>query len=182
MFKVKGKRIDLRTPAIEDAEDIIRYIGDYEVNKWLINVPYPYTRKDFIYYLRHIVRKGMRKKTDYCFCIHEKKLDEVIGGVGIHKVDRKHGLAEMGYWLARAHWRKGYATEAIDLSLRFAFRRLKLRKVYLLIYGGNKGSAALAEKAGFKLEGTLRKHRIMFGKVHDELRYGLLREEYEAKS
>ncbi|MBW2967827.1 GNAT family N-acetyltransferase [Candidatus Woesearchaeota archaeon] len=182
MVVLKGKRIDLVTPTMKHCDDVVRHIGVKAVNKWLVNVPYPYRKKEYLQFMESMVKKKQKVKTDYLFFIREKERGEIIGGVGIHKVDRAHNNAEIGYWVAKPYWRKGYAYEAARLALKYCFKILKLNKIYLKIYDGNKASAALAKKLGFTEEGVLRKHRKFGGKYADELRYGMLRSEFAKKN
>ncbi|MBW2965154.1 GNAT family N-acetyltransferase [Candidatus Woesearchaeota archaeon] len=181
-IRLKGKRIDLYIPTMKDVDGIVKHANDPKIAQWLDNLPHPYKRKDGEFFVKKIVRKGVEAKTDYPFVIYEKEHGEIIGGIGIHHVNNKHKHAEIGYWIGRKFWRQGYGTEAVNLLLRFAFRRLKMNKVYARAFGPNKASQALLKKAGFKPEGLFRKHSFKHGKFHDEPRFGLLREEYDKQN
>lgn len=182
MLKIKGDRIDLIIPTMRHVEDIRKHINDAKVAKWLDNAPYPYHRKHGEFFVKKIVQPGIKNKTDYPFSIHEKEHDEIIGGIGIHHINRKHKTGEIGYWIGRKYWRKGYATEALKLILRFGFKRLKLAKINARTFSPNKASQGLLKKAGFKPEGLFRKQLAKHGKRHDEHRFGLLREEYDKQN
>ncbi len=79
---------------------------------------------------------------------------EVIGHVGLSPVA---GGAEVGYAIAAAQQGQGYATEALNETLRWAFSELELPRVLGIVASDNRGSIRVLEKAGFTLvEETLR--------------------------
>ncbi|AQK62395.1 uncharacterized N-acetyltransferase p20 [Zea mays] len=84
---------------------------------------------------------------------------------------------ELGYVLARAHWGKGVATAAVRRALRDAFADLEpegLRRVEALVDVGNPASQRVAEKAGFRREGVLRRHYWHKGRARDMVMYSFL--------
>ena len=178
---IKGKRIDLIIPTMKDVDDICRNINDKLVAKYMSNVPHPYKRKDGEFFIKKIVKKGLKAKTDYPLSIYEKQKKEVIGGIGLHNIDKNNQRAEVGYWLGRKYWRQGYISEALGMILNFGFRRLKLRKIWAGVYHPNIPSQKLLMKAGFAKEGLLRKHTLKSSKEYDNVMFGMLREEYERK-
>jgi RimJ/RimL family protein N-acetyltransferase len=84
---------------------------------------------------------------------------------------------ELGYVLARAHWGKGVATAAVRRALRDVFADLEpqgLRRVEALVDVGNPASQRVAEKAGFRREGLLRRHYWHKGRARDMVMYSFL--------
>jgi ribosomal-protein-serine acetyltransferase len=63
---------------------------------------------------------------------------------------------EIGYWLRPAHRGRGYVTEAVKALSRFAREHLQVHRLEIRTDARNKASAAVARRAGFKLEGRLR--------------------------
>jgi RimJ/RimL family protein N-acetyltransferase len=166
---------------MKDVDDICRHINDRLVARYMSNVPHPYKRTDGEFFIRKMVKKGIKAKTDYPLSIYEKQKKEVIGGVGLHKVDLKNRHAEVGYWLGRKYWRQGYVSEALGMILDFGFRKLKLKRIWAGVYHPNIPSQRLLMKAGFTKEGVLRKHTRKGSKEYDNIMFGMLREEYERK-
>jgi RimJ/RimL family protein N-acetyltransferase len=66
------------------------------------------------------------------------------------------GQAEVGYWGTREHRGNGYITEAAVTAARWAFTRMSVDRLEWRAEVGNKASRAVAERAGFTLEGILR--------------------------
>ncbi len=112
------------------------------------------------------------------FAIMKNEDSHVIGIISI-SVDWVNHIGEIGYWIGVEYWGKGYVSEAVKLILEYAFKYLNLVKVYAHVVSGNKASARVLEKNGFKLVGKYRKHlHIPNEGYKDVLVYDLLREEY----
>lgn len=86
--------------------------------------------------------------------------------------------ARLTYCLASSAWGHGYATEAADALLGWAFDTLDLNRVQAECDTRNAASARVLEKLGFQLEGTLREDCVVDGVVSDSWVYGLLRREF----
>jgi RimJ/RimL family protein N-acetyltransferase len=69
---------------------------------------------------------------------------------------RSLGVAEVGFWTAKEHRGNGYITEATLAASHWAFTRLSIDRVEWRAEVGNKGSRAVARRAGFTIEGVLR--------------------------
>jgi len=87
--------------------------------------------------------------------------------------------ARMGYCLDEAAWGKGFATEAAEALLRWAFDALDLNRVQAETDTRNTASSRVLEKLGFIREGWLREDCIVDGEVSDSWVYGLLRREWK---
>ena len=104
---------------------------------------------------------------------------ELVGTLNTHSCNPRAGIFSYGIVIFRAHWRKGYAREAIWLVLRHFFHELRYQKANAQVYAFNEASARLHESMGFRLEGRLRNMVFTGGQPHDELHYGLTREEFD---
>lgn len=108
----------------------------------------------------------------------ENERGEVVGDLTTHHCDPLAGAFSYGITIPREHRRKGYASEAIALVLRYYFRELRYQKVTVSVYSFNERSARLHEKLGFQLEGRMRRTVFSDGHLCDELIYGLTVEEF----
>jgi RimJ/RimL family protein N-acetyltransferase len=91
------------------------------------------------------------------YLIENPETDEVIGssGLSFETPDR----ASVGYVLAEREWGKGFATEALAAVLTQA-ERAGLGRVSALCHVDHRHSRRVLEKAGFDLEGRLRRHTV----------------------
>jgi ribosomal-protein-alanine N-acetyltransferase len=181
-MKLETKRLILRKPKLSDWRDIIEGIGEYDVSKMLLVVPYPYTKKDADNFIKIKIKKWKEKNLDdYLFFIELKSEKKVIGAIGIHKINKFSETGTTSSWIKKKYWRNGYMTEAKIVVNDFAFNKLKLRRLDSFVYTDNKASNATQLKMGYKLEGTKRKavKSKASGKIHDENIYGLLKEDWK---
>ncbi len=88
--------------------------------------------------------------------------------------------ATLGYVYGEVAWGQGYATEAADALLDWAFDTLDLNRVQAETDTRNLASARVLEKLGFVREGTLREDCVVNGDVSDSWVYGLLRREWRS--
>ncbi|TJZ65635.1 GNAT family N-acetyltransferase [Chitiniphilus eburneus] len=77
----------------------------------------------------------------------------LLGACGLHHPDWDEDSFAIGYWLHRAHWGHGYATEAVDALVGMAHRHLGMRYFTIDCDVRNLASARVAERAGFVLQG-----------------------------
>ena len=83
--------------------------------------------------------------------------------------------AEVGYWLGEPYWGRGIATRALVGFTRFAFAAYDVERLYALPLAANEPSCRVLEKAGYELEGRLRRSAVKDGKVQDQMLYAILR-------
>jgi RimJ/RimL family protein N-acetyltransferase len=119
-------------------------------------------------------------REDLTVAIVEKQSGTIVGGSGLHRIDWKLRLFEIGYWLRQDAQGHGYATETVQLLTRLAFDELDANRVELRIDARNVPSLRVAERAGYVLEGTLRrKMPAPDGTAADMHVLALIREEYQ---
>lgn len=95
-------------------------------------------------------------------------------------IDARHG--ELGYWLGEPFWGRGIAGEAVRLFSAYLFDDLGLVRIQANVFGWNPASGRVLEKAGFELEGRLRKAVFKDGNVTDRLIYGRVNPAWDRSS
>ena len=178
-MKLETNRLIIRIPETKDAKAIAQ-----SLNNKKMTMPYPYNismAKDFI--KKSMNQNKEKKVMNYDFVIELKSEKKVIGSIGLSEIDYFRGIGGIGYWLDEKFWKQGIISEAVEEVLKFAFGKLKLRRINLTCNGKNEGSKAVAEKFGFKLEGIIRKAHVPLstGKIADKCYYGLLKKEWNIK-
>lgn len=102
---------------------------------------------------------------------------EMIGGVGLtFGSDVYRRSAEIGYWLGEPFWGRGITTAAVIAVTDYAFAEHDVVRVEAAVFESNPASARVLEKAGYVLEGRLRKSVTKDGHTLDELMYARIRE------
>ncbi len=99
-------------------------------------------------------------RRDLCFHLHARRADgspgRLLGGTGLHRIDWTVRRFEIGYWIRPDAAGQGLVGEAVQLLTALAFDRLAARRVEIRCDARNTRSRAVAERAGFALEGVLR--------------------------
>lgn len=106
--------------------------------------------------------------------------DVLIGFIALHSIEWNNGTTLLSMGIGEAAYRdKGYGSEALRLTLRYAFTELNLYRVGLNVIGSNERAIRAYEKAGFVREGVTRGQVHRDGQRFDLIWMGMLREEWE---
>lgn len=107
-----------------------------------------------------------------------KGTDKIVGSVDFNH-RHEDDVLEIGYTLHPDYWGRGYVPEAARALIDLAFKDLGLHKIELTCFGYNLQSQRVAEKLGFTLEARIRDRKDAQGNCCDDLRYALLKSEWE---
>lgn len=165
----------LRPYSIWDAEDLQQLINDKDIASTMINIPHPYTLEDAIEFLGKR-EENYRETGSLQFAITHKD-DYFIGGIGL-SINKKHENGEIGYWIGKQYWGKGYCTEAAGAVVKYGFEVLGLNRIHATHMSRNPASGRVMQKIGMKYEGRLRQDRKKWDKFEDMELYGILRSDY----
>jgi RimJ/RimL family protein N-acetyltransferase len=150
-----------------DLDALVRHANNRKIS---INLrdrfPHPYTARDGRAFLKQTLAE--HPETTFAIAVG----DEAIGTIGYQlQGDVERVSAEIGYWLAEPFWGRGIATDALLALTRYAIETHDLTRIYALPFASNAASCRVLEKAGFRLEGRLRRSAIKDGVVIDQLQY-----------
>jgi [ribosomal protein S5]-alanine N-acetyltransferase len=141
---MKTKRLTLRPLEDRDAPRIAALAGDWAVASMTARIPYPYDES-----YAHLWISGLE---DGEF-VRGVELDgELIGATGYFGDD--DGAAEIGYWIGKPWWGRGFATEAASMMVRYCFTTAALPRIVCCHFVDNPDSQRVIEKLGFKSTGT----------------------------
>ena len=161
-------------------QHIIHYLDSDKVySENTANMPYPYKEADAEFLIHEVVDKGFENETDFVFAIRNKENGLIMGLIGIHHWDKVNQRAEIGYWLGKEFWNKGYVTEAMTEVLAFGFKVLNLNKMFAVFFPHNPASGRVMEKCGMKQEAVLKQEIYKNGKFLDFVRYSILKEDFK---
>ena len=129
---------------------------------------------------REWMEKQLEEEPDtFWFAIRALEDDRLLGQIDLEVTSWGGRDAFVGIGIGeREFWGKGYGTDAMSLTLRYAFAELNLRRVTLNVFEFNERAIRSYEKIGFRLEGRQRQAIIREGRRWDILYMGILREEW----
>ena len=161
------ERSDVRSWRATDLEPLVRHANNRNI--W-INLrdrfPYPYGHGDG----RRFIRAARKMVPETFFAIAVN--GEAVGGIGYvlqHDVERVS--AEIGYWLGEPFWGRGITSEALAAVTRYAIEQHQLTRLFAVPFAYNTASCRVLEKAGYVLEGRLRRSAIKDGQIVDQFQY-----------
>lgn len=174
---IETERLRLTELKAGDVAAIVQQAANKKISEFTVNLPYPYTEKDAIYWINQ-ANQGFRSKTQVIFAIRMKPTDDFIGGIGL-TIEQRHNRAEIGYWLAEPFWNKGYTTEATRAVIAFGFGQLNLQKLTSSHLEQNPASGKVMINSSMSKEGELKEHILKNSVYHTLLLYGLTRTDFE---
>lgn len=161
-----GKRVRLRALSETDLDQVMSWVNDETVTKYLSQVNQVSSRSQEAEYLQRMMRGEEHARA---FSM-ETISGEYLGLCSLHDIDFVHRHAELGIIIGRSDLQgKGYGTEAVRLLLRVAFDVLNLHKVYLRVVGSHHQAIRVYAKCGFREAVRFRRHCFIDGAWHDDL-------------
>src|SRR5262249_52748893 len=103
--------------------------------------------------------------------------NRLVGTIGLDGPALR-GKLMMGDWIGEKYWNKGDASEAAREGISYAFGRLGVVRVDAYFFPENPASGRVMEKAGMKLEGTMRNYVIKDGNARDSVMYAITVEDW----
>ncbi len=164
----------LREPVLSDAEAIFEeYASDPEVTRYMTWVPHQTlaTVSEFLEELDSRAKSG----EEFSWVITTNDADRAVGMIGARVREFK---VDIGYVLGRAHWGKGYMTEAVSTLSEWMLARSEVFRVWAVCDIENPASARVLEKSNFMREGILRRwmsHPNLSSEPRDCFMYGRVR-------
>jgi ribosomal-protein-serine acetyltransferase len=121
-----------------------------------------------------------KEKTGYYFYVRSIETNNLIGYIGIKKIDYHISKCELFYFIDKEFEGKGIISKAVSEVINLCFNELKMNKIFICTSKVNFASQQIALKNDFVLEGTLREEFKSFeGELEDINYYGLLKSGYE---
>lgn len=171
---LQTRRLVLRGFTMADVPAVQRLANDPDVARNTLNIPHPYTNQDAEDWITsHPDQLQRGESVTYAVTT---PADGVVGAVGLI-LETEHARAELGYWVGRPYWGRGYATEAARAVVEWGFRSLDLHRIHASHFPRNPASGQVLRKLGMRHEGSLRQHVKKWDEFLDLERFGLLRSE-----
>ncbi|HEX2194438.1 MAG TPA: GNAT family protein [Candidatus Limnocylindria bacterium] len=175
---IRSQRVYLRPAERSDLSLFVRWFADADTTRHLASrAPFSQAMEEK-WFERVVEGQG---KDHYHFVICLVADGTPIGTADLRDINLEDGRAEFGISIGeKPEWNKGYGTEALSAICDFGFGRLRLERISLEVYEGNARARRSYEKAGFRVEGTLRNAHFSEGRHSDVIVMSLLRDEWLA--
>ena len=175
----QSERLLFRPLSMDDVPRFRKLLQAREIAENGLNVHHPYQEGDAERMIETALRGPDHHR--YTWGIVIKAVEELSGLIMI-KVIPAHFCGEIGYWIGKDYWNRGYTTEAVQRMLAYGFGPLGLNRIFGRSFPDNPASSRVMEKAGMVYEGRLRQelwHELQ-QEFKDLLVFSILRSEYEA--
>jgi [ribosomal protein S5]-alanine N-acetyltransferase len=161
----------LRKWNCSDAESFFKYVNNPKIAENM-RVSFPSTLQE----VKKIV-SNFSCNDESQQCCRAIEIDgEAVGCIAFFiKEDVYCKSAEIAYWLGEPFWGNGVMSEAIKCFCQTAFAQYDIVRISAEPYAYNIGSRKALEKAGFVLEGILKKSVYKNGKISDSCVYALIK-------
>ena len=137
---LQTERLSLRAFMTDDAAKIHPLANDREVAQNLASLPHPYLPEMALEWLEKLPalhEAGTHRV--WAITLNTAPLHPItlIGAIGLHDISIEHSNAELGYWIGREFWGRGYATEAARAAVQYALEEMTLERVYAKHFARN---------------------------------------------
>jgi ribosomal-protein-alanine N-acetyltransferase len=166
-FPLVGRRCRLRPWTADDLAALVRHADNPRVATHLRDhFPCPYTDGDG----RRFLASATSQHPPSALAIEVDS--EAGGGIAVIPASgNQRRTGEIGYWLGESLWGRGIAAEALALMTPYALEAFSLVRLEALAVTSNGQSCRVLEKAGYVLEGRLRRSFLKHGVLFDQCLY-----------
>lgn len=174
---IESETLLLRPIKIEDNKQVFSYRSDSETNKYQGFIPKELKEVD-AFILKNPVEFN-EPESWFQLVIIEKSSNEIVGDLGIHFIGDDGFQCELGCTLSKKHQGKGYATNAMKLTIDYLFNTLNKHRITGSVDPKNSDSIRLLERLNFRKEAHFKESLLIDGEWVDDIIYGLLRSEWK---
>ena len=167
-------RLLLRKFDLDDTSKVVDLAGEYEISDNTLRIPHPYEEKDAREWIEQQYT-WLNQNLSVTWAITIKESGDLIGAIGLMNFSEPFEHAEMGYWIGKPFWNKGFTTEAARTILNYGFESLHLNRIHAHHFSRNASSGKILLKIGMKHEGTFRQHVKKWDIFEDIELYGILK-------
>ncbi|WGL61121.1 GNAT family protein [Pigmentibacter sp. JX0631] len=159
-----------------DKPSYLEHFKEKQIYDQTLNIPFPYTEANADWWINYVTESTLKIGKPIHWAIRNSD-GKLIGGIGLNDFEiGKSYKTELGYWLAKPFWNKGIMTNAVKAVTDLGLNEYGLIRITAHVFDFNIGSAKVLEKAGYSLEGILRKNYQKDGKIFDGKLYAIVKE------
>ena len=170
---INGEKIILRAVEVDDNAMLLSMINDPDMEIMLAGSSWPVSETEQLSWFNQL-----EKTKDVLRCIIAIPDDgSAVGMIILSNIDQKNGTGHIHIKTSKEKRGKGYAFDAVNTLVNYAFNELRLHCVYANILEYNDASVRLFEKCRFKRDGVLRARVYKNGRFIDTYAYSRLPED-----
>ncbi|MDA0262362.1 MAG: GNAT family N-acetyltransferase [Proteobacteria bacterium] len=143
---IATKSLWLRPPSRDDVGSIAALASEWEVAKQTERIPHPYTAIDAQRWLDSVIGGNSGETVFVVEATGERQ--SVVGAIGLGPA-RIEEEQELGFWIGKPYWGRGFATEAASAVVHFGFEELGLQQIVAGTFRENRASRRVLEKIVF---------------------------------
>lgn len=147
-------RLRLRPVASSDAPRLAELAADRDIARMTLRMPHPYTLADAEGFVARCAEEDPQQEATFLL---EEAREGAVGVLGFFMDEERAPRmgVELGYWIGRPFWGRGYASEAVDEALRWSGEEWGRRVVTAGHFADNPASGRVLEKTGFLYTGVV---------------------------
>lgn len=179
MFKYQiTEDMDLRILELRHAEIVYQLVDENRnyLGKWLPWVDFTRSVEDSKDFIKLELNRFSNNK-GFSSGIFYK--NQFVGCISIHDINWNHKKTSIGYWIGKQFQGLGLMTTACKYLTEYAFSELMLNRIEINACMENSSSRRVAERLGYKHEGTIRQVEFINGRYYDHVLYGMTADQWK---
>ncbi|OBX20941.1 RimJ/RimL family protein N-acetyltransferase [Gelidibacter algens] len=174
---IETEKLLLRPITMKDSQQVFSYRSDTETNKYQGFIPKELKEVD-----EFIAKNPLefnQPESWFQLVIIEKSSKEIVGDIGIHFIGNDGFQCELGCTLSNKHQGKGFATDAMRITIDYLFNTLNKHRIIGSVDPNNLASIHLLQRLNFRKEAHFKESLLIDGHWVDDIVYGILKSEWE---
>lgn len=177
-MNVTTARLLLQPMQIEHARAVFEYRSDAHTNRYQNFIPQ--TLHEVEVFINNNTKVFNSPDSWFQLIIIEKSTNKVMGDIGLHFWGHDNQQVEIGCTLSKKHQGKGYAREAMKMTIGYLFGKYNKHRIIASVDPDNEKSIKLLERTGFKKEAYFREGLFFKGFWVDDVIYAILEKEWNS--
>ena len=162
---LRGERVWLRAITKADFIEDAAAVSDRDTGHFL-GLKTPISADGAAEFAQQLISQQGKTTVSFAICLLAD--DRRVGTITLRDIDRENGSAEMAITITeKADQGKGLGTDGLNCLVDYGFGELRLERIYLHVFDYNARAQRSYEKAGFRTDAVLRRHRFHRGEHHD---------------
>ena len=165
-IEINTLNLIIKKPEKKDISSLVKELNNWNISKWLVEVPYPYSINDANYWITKT------QEDEFSFNIYLK--NNLIGGISLSKKlgDTKW---ELGYWIGEEYWGNKYAIEACEGLIKYFFTYTSNNIIFASHMKDNIKSNKIILSLGFKKLRIGKKYSVSRKEKVEDINYQLIK-------